>query len=124
MKKAFKLSLILSALILSSCNKGVSFSTSEEKETASSVVAPSETTPSEETSTLESSKETSSSQTSEIPSSNATSEESASSSSSSEESTPTPVEAQKVSLEEAKNACLSFEGTPNEAGLVIGERLF
>ncbi len=114
MKKAFKLSLILSALILSSCNKGVSSSTNEEKENTSSVVTPSETTPSEETSTLESSKETSSSQTSEITSSNATSEE----------ATPTPVEAQKVSLEEAKNACLSFEGTPNEAGLVIGERLF
>lgn len=124
MKKVFKLSLILSALILSSCNKGVSSSTNEEKENTSGVVAPSETTPSKETSTLESSKETSSSQTSEISSSNATSEESTSSSSSSEESTPTPAEAEKVSLEEAKNACLSFEGTPNEAGLVIGERLF
>lgn len=122
MKKAFKLSLILSALILSSCNKGVSSSTSEEKETTSSVVTPSETTPSEETSTLESSKETSSSQTSKITSSSSTNEESISSSSSSEGSTP--IEAEKVSLEEAKNACLSFEGTPNEAGLVIGERLF
>lgn len=124
MKKAFKLSLILSALILSSCNKGVSSSTSEEKETTSSVVTPSETTPSEKTSTLESSKETSSSQTSKITSSSSTSERSTSSSSSSEGSTPTPIEAEKVSLEEAKNACLSFEGTPNKAGLVIGERLF
>lgn len=122
MKKAFKLSLILSVLILSSCNKRVSSSTSEEEETTSSVVTPSETTPSEETSTLKSSKETSSSQTSKITSSSSTSEESTSSSSSSEGSTP--IEAQKVSLEEAKNACLSFEGTPNEAGLVIGERLF
>lgn len=112
MKKAFKLSLILSALILSSCNKGASSSTSEEKETTSSVVTPSETTPSEETSTLESSKETSSSQTSKITSSSFTSEGS------------TPIEAEKVSLEEAKNACLSFEGTPNEVGLAIGERLF
>lgn len=124
MKKAFKLSLILSALILSSCNKGVSSSTSEEKETTSSVVTPSETTPSEETSTLESNKETSSSQTSKITSSSSTNEESISSSSSSEGSTPTPIEAEKVSLEEAKNACLSFEGTPNEVGLAIGERLF
>lgn len=124
MKKVFKLSLILSVLILSSCNKGISTSTSEEKETTSSVVTPSETTPSEETSTLESSKETSSSQTSEITSSSSISEESASSSSSSEEPVPTPVEAEKVSLEKAKNACLSFEGTPNEVGLAIGERLF
>lgn len=123
MKKVFKLSLILSALILSSCNKGISSSTSEEKETTSSVITPSDTT-SETSSTLESSKETSSSQTSEITSSSSTSEESSSSSSSVEESVPTPVEAEKVSLEEAKNACLSFEGTPNEAGLVIGERLF
>lgn len=122
MKKAFKLSLILSALILSSCNKGVSSSTSEEKETTSSVVTPSETTPSEETSALESSKETSSSQTSKITSSSSTNEESISSSSSSEGLTP--IEAEKVSLEEAKNACLSFEGTPNEVGLAIGERLF
>lgn len=123
MKKAFKLSLILSALILSSCNKGISSSTSEEKETTSSVVTTSDIT-SETSSTLESSKETSSSHTSEITSSSSTGEESSSSSSSAEESVPTPVEAEKVSLEEAKNACLSFEGTPNEVGLAIGERLF
>lgn len=125
MKKSFKLSSIILALLLSSCNEEISSSSIKSENSssseASSLVESSSSTLDESNSIEESSSMESTSSSIEESSSQETSskEESTSESSSKQED-----QIEKVSLEEAKTACLDFKGSPNEVGLVIGERRF
>lgn len=125
MKKSFKLSSIILTLLLSSCSEGFSSSSIKSEDSSSSdtsSLVESSSSILDESSSIEGSSSIESGSSLAEESSNEESsskEESASESSSKEED-----QIEKVSLEEAKSACLEFEGNPNEVGLVIGKRSF
>lgn len=125
MKKSLKLSSIILTLLLSSCNEGISSSSIKSEDSSSS-----ETSSLVESSSSALDESSSIEETSSIKSTSSSIEESSSQETSSKEestsesSSKQEDQIEKVSLEEAKAACLDFEGSPNEVGLVIGERRF